>query len=188
MLSDDDIHRIRTLANAAVRGPWRVVTSRVECSDPARMTIFEADLIGDEDDRSMSVICTEREAWNESFPTLRYIAAASPDVVVELLDEIARLRAELSKSEASATRGWEMSDSLHISVRDMRMEAEAQAARAETAEIERDRLRAENERIKAARLRPETVDVLREILADIGDWDAAIAAMRELNRCYPEEV
>lgn len=49
------------------------------------------------------------------------------------------------------------------------------------------RLRAEVEQLRAARLRPETVEMMRAILADIGDWDAAIAVLRDLNRAYPEE-
>lgn len=62
------------------------------------------------------------------------------------------------------------------------------------------RLRAENEKIRAARLRPETVEIVRRALDFYygksmelppafrgGDYDEVPVALADLNRCYPPE-
>lgn len=88
------------------------------------------------------------------------------DALVEATREITRLRADRLDLQKSFDRTIDREDAL----------------RKEVAV-----LRAENEQLHAARLRPETVEMMRAILADIGDWDAAIAVLRDLNRAYPEE-
>lgn len=93
----------------------------------------------------------------EARVALQGVAAydASPDVSWTLTkefcrDAIDRIDAALAEPvvdmEASASRGWQMADSLHLSVKEQR-------ERAEKAENERNEARAEVERLQAELVR-----------------------------------
>lgn len=90
-MTDDDIKRLKRLAEQATPGPWRVNMKGHSYHEVARVNDLE---IAPPNSVDLS-------HWTVD---AAYIAAASPDVVLALLDEIERLRAALTKANAQAER------------------------------------------------------------------------------------
>ena len=84
-MTDADIKRLKRLAKQATPGPWRVNMKGHSYHEVARVNDLE---IAPPNSVDLS-------HWTVD---AAYIAAASPDVVLALLDEIERLRAELAET------------------------------------------------------------------------------------------
>ena len=78
-MTDDDIKRLKRLAEQATPGPWRVNMKGHSYHEVARVNDLE-------------IAPPNSVELAHSTIDAAYIAAASPDVVLALLDEIERLR------------------------------------------------------------------------------------------------
>lgn len=97
MLSDEEIEALRTLAMGASAGPWRVSRNGTSLSwwivrDTEREANVPVAHIG----------ANHRESVQMA--NAAYIAAMYPEVLLVLLDEIARLRAENDRLKAARLR------------------------------------------------------------------------------------
>lgn len=90
-MTDDDIKRLKRLAEQATPGPWRVNMKGHSYHEVARVNDLE---IAPPNSVDLS-------HWTVD---AAYIAAASPDVVLALLREIERLRAALTEANAQTER------------------------------------------------------------------------------------
>ena len=105
--TDEQLATLAALARAATPGPWREDDCNVFCGPmaDARTDAIMAKIEGRPYDRGHlrldAFVATTEQRGEHSDADARYIAAASPDVVLALLAERDRLR-------ASARRGWEM--------------------------------------------------------------------------------
>lgn len=117
-MTDDDIARLRGLAQAAPLGPWHA-PGLAEVHDETHRVIamcMDVDPVPDEDRPVPDVEEGDRIA--------AYIAAASPDVLLALLDERDALRRERDEAQRDA--------------RELRFLWEQRGERANKAEDERD--------------------------------------------------
>ena len=106
--------------------------------------------------------------------------------------EIARLRADLEQSQSDHRHTMHVMDRMQDEIVGLRSLVESAEANAKLHFEAAEEMRAENEKLRAARLRPETVNFIRHEMfiqwnrpedAD-EEVDAVIA---DLNRCYPPE-
>ena len=99
---DDERKRLRELAEKATPGPWEAVLEKDERGQPVP---YYRGLIAllENGDRYLSVVnagskTVEEKEWE---PNCSFIAAASPDVVLKLLDELDKYK-ELERRRMAA--------------------------------------------------------------------------------------
>ena len=86
-MTASELNRLRDLAQAATPGPWRVEARGHAAQEVARVNNLE---VAPPDSVELAHCATDAA----------YIAAVSPDVVLALLSEVERLRAQLAAAEA----------------------------------------------------------------------------------------
>jgi hypothetical protein len=79
-----DHDKLRELALKATPGPWHQVDAMVASEPGADFDICDCALGSEPEDK---------EEWDSALRDARYIAAASPDVVLALLDQLAAMTA-----------------------------------------------------------------------------------------------